>query len=218
MHMCGIVGENTTMLNQLTIPGTYGQCFKYVDYLHCAKPPIKTSSISTASKSLTPSCWSSEQFQLNLNDVVHSHIQLTEKCAAREVVVRYEFIQSCQKSIIYPFVCHPSYGALLYTLVVCLLLHVSMYCPWVQIHLVQCFRYICVTAIALLSLLKPPGVSAVMMLHHYCHKTTGGAIMHPSNMAKRTWIISLKPPVLQLLLQKTLFSLDWVLLSSFSVC
>lgn len=65
------------------IPGTYGQCFKYVDYLSCAKPPIKTSSVSTAPKSLTPSCWSLEQFQLNLNDVVHSHVTLTEKCAAR---------------------------------------------------------------------------------------------------------------------------------------
>lgn len=200
------------------MPGTQGQCFKYVDYLSCAKLPMKISSVSTASNSLRPSCRSWEQFQLNLNDVVHSHIPLTEKCAAREAVVRSEYTQSCQKSIIYPFVCHPSYGSLLYTLVMCLLMHVSMYCPWVQFPLVQCFRYICVITIALLSLLKPPGVSAVMMLHHYCHKTTGGAIIHPGNVAKRTWIISLKPPVLQLFLQKTLFSLDWVLLSSFAIC
>lgn len=78
IHMCGIMGENTPKLNQAMIPGTYGQWFKYVDYLSWAK----TSSVSTASKSLTPSCWSWQQFQLNLNDVVHSHI-LTEKCAAR---------------------------------------------------------------------------------------------------------------------------------------
>lgn len=193
--MCGIMGEPGK------IPGKYGQRFQYVDYLHGAKPPIKTSSVSITSKLLTPSCWSWEQFQLNLNDVVHSHVPLTEKCAAREVVAHYEYIQSCQKSIIYPFVCDPSYRSLLYTLGMCLLRHVSIYCPWVE-----CFRYICVTAITLLRLLKPPGVSAVMMLHHYCHKTTGGAIIHPGNVAKRTWIISLKPPVLQLLLQKTLFS------------
>lgn len=166
----------------------------------------------------TPCFWSWEQFQLNLNDALHSQIPLTEKCTAREAVVRYEYIQSCQKSIIYPFVsfCHPSYGSLLYTLVMCLLLLIPMYCPWVQIPLVQCFRCICVTAIVLLSLLKPPGISAVMMLHHYCHKTTRGTIIHPGNVAKRAWIISLKPPVLELLLQKTLFRLDWVLLSSFT--
>lgn len=138
---------------------------------------------------------------------MHSHIPLTEKCAAREAAVLYDYIRSCQKRIIYPLVCHTWHGSLLYTLVMRLLMHGPMYCPWACIHLVQCFRYVCATAIVLLSL---QSASAVMMLHHYCQKTQSSSL--------ETWQKKgPKPPVLQPFLQKTLLSLDWALFSSFAV-
>lgn len=64
------------------------------------------------------------------------------------------------------------------------------------VHLVQCFRYVCATAIVLLSL---QSASAVMMLHHYCQKTQSSSL---ETWQKRAWIISPKPPVLQPFLQK----------------
>lgn len=109
------------------------------------------------------------------------------------------------KRELYILWCHTRHGSLLYTLVMRLLMHVPKYCSWVCIHLVQCFRYVCVTAIILLSL---QSASAVMMLHHYCQKTTRGAIIQPGNVAKRAWIISPKPPVSQPFPPKTLFGLD----------